>query len=309
MKILLTGKTGQIGWDLERIVPALGDVVALDRGGLDLADPNSIRRAVSEIRPTLIVNAAAYTAVDQAEDEPELAHAINAEGPGILAEEAKKIGAALIHYSTDYVFDGRKASPYIEDDPKGPLNVYGRTKLAGEEAIQAVGVPHLIFRTSWVYSTRGKNFLLTILRLAGEREELRVVNDQTGCPNWSRSLAEATAAVIKRVAVSASRLDFLDLSGIYHMSGTGQATWYQFALLILEKFRQANVEDRSKALKVRDVIPITTSEFRTSTQRPFYSLLGSSKLQEQFNVQLPDWKTQLEAAMNAIAREIAVPNI
>src|SRR5438045_3256419 len=178
MKILITGKSGQLGWDLERVLTAIGDVVALDRSGLDLADPSSIRRVVAEIRPNLIVNAAAYTAVDLAEDQRELAHHVNAEAPAILAEEARKIGAGIIHYSTDYVFDGEKTAPYVEDDPTRPLNVYGRTKLAGEQAIQASGVPHLIFRTSGVYATRGKNFLLTILRLVSEREELRVVNDQ-----------------------------------------------------------------------------------------------------------------------------------
>jgi dTDP-4-dehydrorhamnose reductase len=309
MKILLTGKTGQIGWELERLLPAVGNVVALDRRGLDLADPSSIRKAVREIQPNLIVNAAAYTAVDLAEDEPELAYAINAEGPGILAEEGKRVGAALIHYSTDYVFDGRKTTPYTEDDPTGPLNVYGKSKLAGEQAIQAVGVPHLIFRTSWVYSTRGKNFLLTILRLAREREELRVVNDQIGCPNWSRSLAETTASVIKRASDSGNSIALGERSGIYHVSGTGETTWYQFARLILEKVRQVSFRDNSRQLEIRDVIPIVTSEFPSPAQRPLYSLLGSAKLQEQFGLHLSDWKTQLEGAMNAIARDMAVPNL
>jgi dTDP-4-dehydrorhamnose reductase len=309
MKILLTGKTGQLGWELERTLPTIGEVVALDRRALDLADPPSIRRAVSEVRPDLIVNAAAYTAVDRAEDEPELAYAVNAKGPGILAEEAKKIGAALIHYSTDYVFDGRKSSPYTEDDPTGPLNVYGRTKLAGEQAIQAVGVPYLIFRTSWVYSTRGKNFLLTILRLAQEREELRIVNDQIGCPNWSRAIAEATVGIIKRVSGSENRLMLREGSGIYHMSGAGQAAWYDFAQLILEKVRQPEFQDPSKPLKVRDPIPIPTSDFPTRAMRPAYSLLGSAKLREQFEVQLPDWKEQLEGAMNAIRQGSALSHI
>ena len=294
MKILLTGKTGQIGWELERILPAIGTVVALDRRGLDLADPSSIRRAVSEIRPDLIVNAAAYTAVDLAEDEPELAHAVNAEGPGILAEEAKKMGAALIHYSTDYVFDGRKTSPYTEDDPTGPLNVYGKTKLAGEQAIQSIGVPHLIFRTSWVYSTRGKNFLLTIMRLACEKEELRVVNDQIGCPNWSRSIAKATASVIKYVSISGNRVAINGNSGIYHISGTRETTWYEFARLILDNVTQADVQDRSHQLMVRNVTPIATRDFPTRAVRPAYSLLCSAKVREHFDVQLPDWKEQLQ---------------
>jgi dTDP-4-dehydrorhamnose reductase len=300
MKILLTGKTGQLGWELERILPAVGDVVALDRRGLDLADPNSIRRAVADIRPHLIVNAAAYTAVDLAEDEPELAHAINAEGPGILAEEAKKIGAALIHYSTDYVFDGCKASPYMEDDPTGPLNVYGRTKLAGEHAIQATGVPHLIFRTSWVYSTRGKNFLLTILRLAAEREELRVVNDQIGCPNWSRAVAEATAVVIKRASGSTGSPAIADVSGIYHMSSGGETTWYEFAKLILEKVKTVESLSTRDRLSIRRVLPILTSEFPTRAVRPAYSVLSSSKLGRIFGTHLPEWSSQIAAAVGTL---------
>jgi len=297
MKILLTGKTGQLGWELERILPSVGNVVAFDRQGLDLADSNSIRRTVAEIRPDLIVNAAAYTAVDQAEDKPDLAHAVNAEGPGILAEEAKKLGAALIHYSTDYVFDGRKTSPYKEDDPTGPLNVYGRTKLAGERAVQAVGVPHLIFRTSWVYSTRGKNFLLTILRLASEREELRIVNDQIGCPNWSRCLAEATLGVINRISAQGG-VPFLNkLSGIYHMSGTGQTTWCEFAVMILQNVtNQLEVSDTPSVFKAKRVIPISTSEFPTRAKRPAYSVLDNRKLFEEFGITLPMWSIQLSNA-------------
>ena len=300
MKILLTGKTGQIGWELERILPEVGDVVAVDRRGLDLADPDSIRLAVAEVRPNLIVNAAAYTAVDQAEDEPDLAHAVNADGPGILAEEAKKIGAALIHYSTDYVFDGRKRTPYTEDDLTGPLNVYGKTKLAGEQAIQAVEVPHLIFRTSWVYSTRGKNFLLTILRLAAEREELRVVNDQVGCPNWSRAIAEATVSVIKRVFVSSSGPAISDVSGIYHMSGAGGTTWYEFAKAIVEKAQHGGFEGSPTQLRVQRIVPVSTSEFPTRAKRPAYSLLSCAKLREGFEVRLRDWQLQLQDVICAM---------
>jgi dTDP-4-dehydrorhamnose reductase len=244
------------------------------------------------------VNAAAYTAVDLAEDEPELAHAINAEGPGILAEEAKKIGAALIHYSTDYVFDGRKTSPYTEDDPTGPLNVYGRTKLAGEQAIQTIGVPHLIFRTSWVYSTRGKNFLLTILRLASEREELRIVNDQIGCPNWSRAIAEATASVIKGASASGNSIALAERSGIYHVSGTGQTTWYEFAIAIVRKSKDGNCKYGPK-FKVRRVLPIATGEFPVRARRPLYSLLDSSKLQRAFGVQLSSWELQLDDVLGS----------
>jgi len=293
VKILLTGKTGQLGWELERILPSIGDVVALDRRVLDLADSDSIRRAVRDLRPTLIVNAAAYTAVDQAEDETELAHAVNAEGPGILAEEAKKIDAALIHYSTDYVFDGRKTSPYTEDDPTGPLNVYGKTKLAGEQAIQAVGVPHLIFRASWVYAMRGKNFLRTILRLAAEREELRIVDDQIGVPNWADAIADSTCRVLARVAGKKSRFAAKDVSGVYHMSGAGQISWFEFAHVILEQTSNAALGGR----KIQRVIPIKTVEYPTRARRPAYSVLNSEKLNVTFGVHLPDWKKQLELAL------------
>lgn len=197
-KILLTGKNGQIGDDLRRILPRLGDVVATDREQLDLSRPADVRKLIRKLHPTLIVNAAAYTAVDQAEKEEALAHTINAEAPAIMAEEAKKIGAALVHYSTDYVFDGAKNSPYDEHDSPNPIGVYGRTKLAGEQSIRGSGVDHLIFRTAWVYSTRGKNFLLTVLHLATEREELRIVDDQIGAPTWSREIASATAKTSSR---------------------------------------------------------------------------------------------------------------
>ena len=187
MKILLTGKNGQVGWELQRTLAPLGEVVAVDRQALDLANPDAIRALIREVKPALIVNPAAYTAVDKAESEPELAMAVNGIAPGIMAEEAKRLGAAMIHYSTDYVFDGTQTSPYTEKDRPNPGNVYGKTKLAGEQAIQAVGVPHLILRTSWVYGSRGRNFLLTILRLAQERDELKIVDDQIGAPTSSRA--------------------------------------------------------------------------------------------------------------------------
>ena len=196
MKILLTGKNGQVGWELQRTLTTLGDVVAIDRKGMDLANPDSIRNTIRAVRPDLIVNAAAYTAVDKAESEPELAMAINGIAPGIMAEEAGRLGAAMVHYSTDYVFDGTKTTPYTEGDILNPINVYGKTKLAGEQAVQAAGIPHLIFRTSWVYGLRGRNFLLTILRLAKEWDELKIVDDQIGAPTWSRMVAEATATIL-----------------------------------------------------------------------------------------------------------------
>lgn len=213
-KILLTGSNGQVGWELQRTLATLGEVIALDRHGMDLVSPDSIRRTIREIKPSLIVNAAAYTAVDKAEFEPELAMAINGIVPGILAEEAKRLGDAVIHYSTDYVFDGSKNTPYTEEGAPNPLNVYGKTKLAGEQAIQAVGTPHLIFRTSWVYGARGKNFLLTILRLVRERDEIKVVNDQIGVPTWSRVIAQSTAHILTHVSCHEKVLQ--DYSCIYH---------------------------------------------------------------------------------------------
>ena len=199
MKILLTGRNGQVGWELERALAPLGEVVATDRSTLDLADPDAIRRVVREVKPEIIVNAAAYTAVDKAESEPELAMRINGFAPGVLAEEAKRLGALLVHYSTDYVFDGEKATPYVEEDEPNPINVYGRTKLAGERAIQASGCRHLILRTSWVYGARGKNFLLAILRKARDAQELRVVADQVGAPTSVELVARSTLAALRHV--------------------------------------------------------------------------------------------------------------
>jgi dTDP-4-dehydrorhamnose reductase len=196
MKILVTGRTGQVGYELERSLQGLGEVIAVNQDQMDLADFDAVRAVIREVRPGLIVNPAAYTAVDKAESEPELAMRINGEAPGVIAEEARKLGAAVIHYSTDYVFDGSKPGAYTEEDTPSPLNVYGRTKLAGEQAVQASGVPHLIFRTSWVYGARGRNFLLTVRRLAAERDELRIVDDQCGAPTWCRTIADTTAHIV-----------------------------------------------------------------------------------------------------------------
>ena len=234
-KILLTGKNGQVGGELARLLPEIGDVIAVDRQQLDLAHPDQIRRTIRDIRPQLIVNAAAYTPVDQAEEEESVARAINTDAPGVMAEEAKKIGAALVHYSTDYVFDGAKDTPYEETDPTNPLNAYGRTKLDGEHAIRQAAVPHLILRTQWVYGIRGKNFLLTILRLAAEREELRIVSDQFGAPTWSREIARATVNVLSQLLrPNAGAQPFERVSGVYNMTAAGQTNWHQFAVAILE---------------------------------------------------------------------------
>lgn len=283
--ILLTGKNGQVGWELQRTLAPLGEVVALDRQQLDLSNPAQIRERVREIKPGLIVNAAAYTTVDRAEAEPELAMAVNGTAPGILAEEAKRAGAAIIHYSTDYVFDATKTTPYTEEDAPNPINVYGRTKLAGEQAIQAVGVPHLILRTSWVYGMRGKNFLLTILRLAREREELTIVHDQIGAPTWSRTIAEATAQILASGAWPASA------GGTYHLTASGSTTWYGFAKAILA------LDPKPSEQVCKRLIPIPTAAYPTPARRPAYSVLSNAKLKADFDVVLPGWKQGLKSAL------------
>jgi len=276
LRILLTGRNGQVGWELERKLAPLGEVIATDRPTLDLADPDQIRHVVREAKPQVIVNAAAYTAVDQAESEPELAMQINGIAPGILADEAKRLGALLVHYSTDYVFDGEKATPYVEDDPPNPLNVYGRTKLAGERAIQASGCRHLILRTSWVYGARGKNFLLTIFRLSRERPELRIVDDQVGAPTWCRALAEASVAVIPKALREPSA------DGLYHATNAGETSWFGFAQ---EAIRLAHLRS--------PVCGISTTEYPTPAARPANSLLDNRKLHEMFDTALPGWRTSL----------------
>jgi len=294
MRILLVGKDGQVGWELQRALQPLGELVAVGRERCDLAQPAQVRETVRSTRPDLIVNAAAYTAVDQAESEPALAFAINADAPALLAEEAKRIGAALVHYSTDYVFDGSKPAPYVETDPTGPLSVYGRSKLAGEQAIAAAGVPHLVLRTSWVYALRGRNFLLTILRLAREKPELRVVADQRGVPNWSATLADATAEILCRAASSGGVADALaDRSGVFHLSCRGETTWHGFACMIVKALRV-----RGEAPMVA-VAPISTAEFPTAARRPANSVLDGGLLARTWGVALPAWETAFEACLAA----------
>jgi len=309
--ILLTGKNGQIGGELLRFLPQLGEVVALDRNQLDLSKPNDISRTIREVRPQLIVNAAAYTAVDQAGADVAMASAINGEAPGLMAKEAKKIGAALVHYSTDYVFDGCKKTPYDETDSANPINVYGKTKFAGEQAIRSSDVPHLIFRTAWIYATRGRNFLLTILRLATEREELRIVSDQVGAPTCASEVAAATAKILTRMlGRNDSDFVFSEVSGTYHMTAAGQTTWYDFAKTILEKAEATShsldwlaAATRGRQLMARRVIPISTEQFGSPTPRPAYSILSNSRLIQTFAVALPNWHTQLQGCFvsNSIA--------
>jgi len=307
--ILLIGTTGQVGRDLSELLPRVGEVTALDRQRLDLTQPDEIRRAIRASHPAWIVNAAAYTAVDKAESEELPARAINAEAPRIMAEEAKKIGACLVHYSTDYVFHGRKDAPYEEDDPPNPQNAYGRTKLEGERAIQDSGAAHLIFRTAWVYSTRGRNFLMTMLRLATQREELRVVRDQIGAPTLSREIAKATAAILASLSGREPGAASLPAaSGIYHMTGAGETSWCDFASAIVEKAKTAPQDLRwfSEATGglpniARRVLPITTSEYPTPARRPAYSVLSNARLNRTFSIHLPDWRTQLDSIFTRLS--------
>ncbi len=283
MKILLTGRTGQVGYELERSLQGLGEIVAVDRSQMDLANLDQVRNVIRQVKPTLIVNPAAYTAVDLAESEPELAMRINAEAPAVMAEEAKKLGAAMIHYSTDYVFDGTKGTPYIESDQTCPINVYGRTKLAGEQAVQASGIQYLIFRTSWVYGARGRNFLLTILRLAQQREELRIVADQHGAPTWCRTIADTTAHIIAQSG--ASQDWWLGKSGLYHLTAQGQTSWAGFTEAILAN---AMLDKKPK------VTPITTKEYPLPAQRPHYSVMSGHKLLGKMHYELPAWEKALQ---------------
>ena len=312
-RILVTGKDGQVGFELLRSLAGQGQLIAVGREQMDLSKPDSIRRTVREIGPDLIVNAAAYTAVDQAESEPELALAVNGIAPGILAEEAKRLGAALIHYSTDYVFDGNlfdgnifdgktAAAPYTEDDEPRPLNVYGRTKLAGERAIQAVDAPHLVLRTSWIYGMRGKNFLLTILRLARERDELSIVDDQVGAPTWSRALAEATSDILRRLGYRQPgfRDACAEQRGIYNLSAAGQTSWHGFAAAILAHAASARPGVSAWALdRVPVLKPIPTEQYPLPARRPRYSVLANAKLQRAFGLVMPDWKTSLAECMRS----------
>ena len=284
MKILLTGASGQVGYELARSLQALGEVVAVDRARMDLSDLDQVRDVVRQVRPGLIVNPAAYTAVDQAESEPELAHRINALAPGVMAAEARLLGAAMVHYSTDYVFDGAKQGAYAETDATGPINVYGHSKLAGEQAIAAAGIDHLILRTSWVYGMRGKNFLSTMLRLARERDELRVVADQHGAPTWSRTIADTTAAMLAQ-ARSGGPQWWENHGGTYHLSGQGKTTWHGFTEAIVAA---AGLECK--------VLPITSAEYPVPAKRPVNSVMTSEKLLSSL-CHLPHWNDALKLCL------------
>ncbi|MDT4328996.1 dTDP-4-dehydrorhamnose reductase [Methylomonas sp. LWB] len=295
MKILLFGKNGQVGWELQRSLAPLGELVALDRHSRDycgdLADAAGIADTIRRLAPDAIVNAAAYTAVDKAESDAETAQSINASAPQVIAEQARLCGAWLVHYSTDYVFDGSGERPWLEDDAVNPLGIYGRSKLAGEQAIQASGAKHLIFRTSWVYAARGNNFAKTMLRLAREREQLAVIADQIGAPTGAELIADVTAHALRATVCKP------DVSGVYHLASAGATSWHAYAQHVFSVARQHG--EILKAAEA-DVKAIATSEYPTAAQRPLNSRLNTQKLQTTFNLQMPDWQMGVERMLAEI---------
>jgi len=286
MKILLLGNTGQVGWELHRALLPLGDITALDYPTIDMSDSDNIRQVVHQAKPNLIINATAYTDVDKAESELDLALAINGTGPGILAQEAKRISAALIHYSTDYVFDGTKGEPYTEQDTPNPLNVYGATKLAGERAIQDVGGAYLIFRTAWVYSLRRPCFVTKVLGWARKHETLRIVDDQVSNPTWARTLAEVTAQVISQGHHHLVET-MIHKKGVYHLTGNGSCSRYEWANVILI------LDPNKKEQIIRNVMAVSSDEFPTPALRPRNSALSNSKFIKTFGLNYPHWKQAL----------------
>jgi dTDP-4-dehydrorhamnose reductase len=291
VRILLTGASGQVGRELLRALQGVGEIIAPSRAELDLCDLHDVRAAVRSIRPDLIVNPAAYTAVERAESEPALAFRINAEAPGVLAEEARDIGAAMVHYSTDYVFDGRKNGPYLETDAPAPLNSYGRSKLAGEQAVAAAGGDYLILRTSWVYGAHGNNFLLAMLRLARERGYVRVVNDQYGAPTWSRTIAGITAAMLAQACAGGAGW-WREHGGIYHLSSQGRTSWHGFAEAIMA---EAGIRC--------EVQGIPSADYPSVVQRPANSTLCCDKLMARFGL-LPEWREALHLCVNEMQTNI-----
>ncbi|MDD5580116.1 MAG: dTDP-4-dehydrorhamnose reductase [Methylobacter sp.] len=284
MKILILGCTGQVGWELQRSLAPLGDVTALDRRQADLADAESLRHVIRDFKPQIIVNAAAYTAVDKAESEPDLAYSINAIAPSVMAHEAKTTNAWLVHYSTDYVFDGKQQGRYTEADATGPLSVYGRTKLEGERVIQESGCKTLIFRTSWVYAARGNNFAKTMLRLAKERDQLQVVGDQWGTPTSAELIADITAHALHQAMKKP------ELAGLYHLTASGETNWHGYACHVLT---QAQMLGQSLKVKPSEVAPIATTNYPLPAARPKNSRLDTTKLQTTFGLHLPDWQVHV----------------
>jgi dTDP-4-dehydrorhamnose reductase len=296
VRILLTGVSGQVGGELLETLKPLGEVIAPLRAEMDLANAASVREMIRAVQPRWIVNSGAYTAVDKAESEPELAYAINAEAVKVTGEEARVLGAGVIHFSTDYVFDGSAGTPYEETDNPGPISVYGASKLAGEMALAESGAAHMIFRTSWVYGARGKNFLLTILKLAREREVLRVVADQHGAPSWSRDLAKMAAAVIRQceAATQGRGLSEVirDVGGVYHAAGAGETTWFGFATEAVRLLRE-----KEPSVRLATIEAITTAEYPTPARRPVNSRMDCNRLRERFGWKMMDWKDSLREVL------------
>jgi len=291
MKILLLGRNGQVGWELQRSLAPLGELLALDRHSApacgDLSQPDALAQTVLNFQPQVIVNAAAHTAVDKAESEPDLARLLNATAPSALAQAAKAVGAWLVHYSTDYVFNGQGQTPWREDDTTQPLSVYGQTKLEGEALIAASGCKHLIFRTSWVYASRGGNFAKTMLRLAQERERLTVIDDQFGAPTGADLIADVTAHAVRQVMGVTHPATVADLSGIYHLVAAGQTTWHGYAQHVIETAQQLAP---GKNWQVKDIAPVDSSAFVTPARRPHNSRLNTGKLQATWGLQMPAWQ-------------------
>lgn len=291
MRILLIGKNGQLGWELARVLAALGPLQALDLPEVDLAEPETVRPLVREGRPDIVVNAAAYTAVDLAESQADLARRINGIAPGLLAEEAAGLGATFIHYSTDYVFDGTKQTPYTEEDTPRPLNIYGRTKLEGEQAVEAAGGAYLILRTSWVYSLRGSGFVSKVMNWARSQDEMRVVEDEVASPTWARMLARATAQILAAAdTLAVPRMK--EKRGVYHLAGAGAASRLEWAREILA------CDPRPQEHRVREIQAAHRSDFPTPAERPAYSVLDCKRAEEAFGVKLPPWREALRLAMS-----------
>jgi len=295
LRILLTGKNGQVGWELHRALTALGEVFAFGRAELDLGSADAIRAKVREVEPQIIVNAAAYTGVDRAESEADVAMKVNGIAPGVFAEEAKRIGALMVHYSTDYVFDGKKKDPYTETDAPNPLSAYGRSKLAGDQAVQATGVPYYLFRTSWVYAARGQNFLRTMLRLGRERTELRIVDDQIGAPTWARFIADTTAQVLGKTSRESEQAK--EKGGLYNLTATGATSWFGFAEAIFAEAKAA-----SPGTKVPKLIPIPTADYPLPAPRPSNSRLDTSKLTATFRLAAPKWEGMLRRCVRELSK-------
>jgi dTDP-4-dehydrorhamnose reductase len=302
MRILVTGRNGQVGWELARTLSALGEVIACDRERADLSEPQTLKAVVAAIKPDVLVNAAAYTAVDKAQEDQASADTVNAQAVGVLAEAARSAGALFVHYSTEYVFDGAKSGPYIETDAVNPLNVYGRTKLDGERAVAAAGGDWLVFRTSWVYGPRGRNFMRTMLRLAAQRDALSVVSDQIGAPTSARAIAQWTAHAVRQAM--AERANGAFDSGLFHLTASGQTSWHGFATRIIEAARVALGDE---AILTRRIEPIASSQYPTPARRPANSLLDNTAFERRFGLWRQPWDAALEGVLDDVFERMREP--